>query len=372
MSVNSSLRDWICLSMLPGLGPVGAVKFLQRFGNATQLLKASLKEIATVPGIRAQQLAGFNDIQQYQVLACQQLEKVKSLGGAVLPYNCQEYPELLRQIPDPPIVLYTLGDVTLLNSHCVALVGSRAATSYGRRVASSFAETLAAHSLTVVSGMALGVDSEAHHGALKAHGKTIGVLGCGLDVVYPPQNYELYQRIRDRGLLVSEYPPGTKPDGFRFPARNRIIAGISQGVVVVEAARKSGSLITAQMALDFGREIFAVPGQVDSFKSEGTHWLLRQGAQLVASGLDIVEELRHVTGIVDNIPCGKVGNAALSGLDPDASDLLQYIEAYPLSRDEVSEKSGLSAARLSELFLFLELEGHIEMQSGDMVCRVTP
>lgn len=370
MSTDSFLRDWLCLSMLPGLGAVGAIKLIKYFGDAESVLKASPKALAAVDGLRAQQCAGFGSIEKFKEKANEHLGRVEALQGAVLTYSSPEYPELLRQIPDPPVVLYALGDIQLLQSHCVAVVGSRAATGYGRRVAGTFSETIAGEGLTVVSGMALGIDSEAHRGALKSQGKTIGVLGCGLDVVYPRQNSALYQVVRENGLLVSEYPPGTRPDGFRFPARNRIIAGLSLGVVVVEAARKSGSLITAQMALDFGREIFAVPGQVDSFKSEGAHWLLRQGAQLVASGNDIVEELRHWTGVSASEPNQSSFDEPLR-LDPDAAELLNILESYPMSRDEVADITGLNAARLSELFLYLELEAHIEVLPGDMVRRIT-
>lgn len=370
MSVNSTLCDWICFSLLPGLGPVSGRKLLEHFGDPSQLLRADLKKIAAVPGIRAKQLAGFANLKEYFNLASEQLEGIKAIGGRILTFDSPDYPELLREIPDPPMVLYALGDVKLLKNHCIAIVGSRSATAYGRRVACSFAETLASHSMTVVSGMALGIDSEAHHGALKCDGDTIGVLGCGLDVVYPRQNYPLYQEILKNGLMLSEYPLGTQPDGFRFPARNRIIAGISLGVLVVEAARKSGSLITAQMALDFGREIFAVPGQVDSFKSEGTHWLLRQGAQLVVSGFDIIAELQPAMPI-QGVGRGDILDNQHSGLDPDAVILLQLLEPYPMSREKVSEKSALTAARLSELFLFLELEGHVEVLPGDMIRKVT-
>lgn len=370
MSANSLTCDWLCLSLLPGLGPSGTGKLLAYFGDVQQVLRADANELAAVPGMRAKQLAGFNNLEEYRRQAIRQQERIISLGGQILTRDTPGYPEILGEIPDPPVVLYALGDTTLLKSRCVAMVGARSATAYGRRVACSFAESLAANSVTVVSGMALGIDSEAHGGALKAHGGTIAVLGCGLDVVYPRQNRLLYQEICKKGLLISEYPPGTQPEGFRFPARNRIIAGISLGVVVVEAARKSGSLITAQLALDFGREIFAVPGQVDSFKSEGTHWLLRQGAQLVASGTDIVEELQFAACNVSEEKFRGVENT-LSGLDPDAVALLQHLEPYPMSRDEVSEKSGLAPARLSELFLFLELEGHVEVLPGDMVRRVT-
>jgi len=370
MSENDATSDWLCLSLIPGLGPVGAARLLDRFGSPAKVLGARPKELAAVEGIRSSQLDGFERMDEWRELSARQIAGMQKLGGEILTQADPRYPLRLREIPDPPLVLYALGDVGLLGSHCVAMVGSRSATTYGRRAAWLLAENLTTFGVAVVSGMALGIDSEAHHGALKSEGRTIAVLGSGLDVVYPSQNRQLYDQLRNKGLLLSEYPLGTKPDAFRFPARNRIIAGLSQGVVVVEAARKSGSLITAQMALDFGREIFAVPGQIDSLKSEGAHWLLREGAKLVASGRDIIEELqlgRTVTGQ----PGQQSKTDQYSGLEPDAVALLQHLDVYPLSRDEVCERTNLTPARLSELLLFLELDGHIEMVAGDQVRRLT-
>jgi len=195
------------------------------------------------------------------------------------------------------------------------------------------------------------------------------VLGCGLDVVYPRQNRDLYRRISEQGVLVSEYPLGTQPEGFRFPARNRIIAGLSKGVVIVEAAKKSGSLITAQLALDYGREVFAVPGQVDSHKSAGAHWLLQQGAKLVLGAEDILEEFPEgMIGLMDEKP-GEGGGRTFE-LDPDAETLLTHIEPYPQTRDELIERSGLSPARMSELLLFLELEELVEVLPGDKIRKI--
>jgi len=363
-------HDWICLSLLPGLGPVGISKLIGHFGGIADVLQADFRKLAEVEGMRSGQLLGFKSLDTYKRLAEEQVARMHDAGGRILSWDDPEYPGMLRQIPDPPPVLYTLGDMRLLGSSSVAMVGARSATGYGRRVAYSLAKALAENSVTVLSGLAAGIDSESHSGALKGGGGTIAVLGCGVDVVYPRQNRSLYEQIRADGLLVSEYPLGTQPEGFRFPARNRIIAGLCLGVVVVEAAKKSGSLITAQLALDFGREIFAVPGQVDSFKSEGTHWLLRQGAQLVVSADDILQELKLVS------VCHAVKNESapankFSALDPDAVVLLNQLEPYPLLREEVSDKSGFTPARLSELFLFLELEGHIEMLPGDMVRRIS-
>ncbi len=280
-----------------------------------------------------------------------------------------DYPELLKTIVDPPHVLYVQGNLELLHSSCVAMVGSRAATAYGKRAAFTLARDLAEAGVTVVSGLAIGVDSEAHRGALSVHGATIGVLGCGLDVTYPRQNARLYEKIRREGLLLTEYCLGTKPDGFRFPARNRIIAGLSHGVVVVEAAKKSGSLITAEMALDEGREVFAVPGQIDSFKSSGTHWLLQQGAKLVQSAEDVLDECGGGLGVLPAVPIGSTV-LSVTGIDSESAELLRKIDVYPSARNELIARSGLSSAKIAELLLLLELEGLVEMLPGDEVRRV--
>ena len=367
MSERGDTIDWISLGLVPGLGAVGALRLVDYFGSPAAVLTARPAARAAVAGIRSSQLAGFGDVDQWRRRAAEQLAGVRSIGGDVLGFDDDRYPSLLREIPDPPLALWALGNPELLSRVGVGIVGSRAATSYGRRAAGKLAAELADYGVTVVSGMALGIDSEAHLGALRRAGDTIAVLGSGIDCIYPPQNRHLYEDIRQSGLIVSEYPMGTRPDGFRFPARNRIIAGLCRGIVVVEAAKKSGSLITAQLALDFGREIFAVPGQIDSMKSEGANWLLREGAKLVASAGDIVEELQLV---IEGVGSSHIGTATPAGLDPGAVELLRQLEPYPLSQDEVSQRTGLSPARLSELLLYLELEGCIEIVTGGLVRRL--
>ncbi len=361
--------DWLSLNLVPGLGVHGYWRLIERFGSPDVVLKSSRKDLLRVEGIREKQIAGlFSQADPYEN-GQQELRRVSVFGGEVVAYEDPFYPLLLKQLVDPPPVLYVLGRKELLLTSAVAMVGSRAATTYGQRVAFSFAGSLAAMGVTVVSGLALGIDAQSHAGALSCGGNTIAVLGCGLDVVYPRQNNTLYERVAKHGLLVSEYPLGTRPEGFRFPARNRIIAGLSKGVVVVEAARRSGSLITAQMALDYNREVFAVPGQVDSFKSEGAHYLLQQGAKLVQRVEDIVEELgfENVTALEVNNTTGQQED---SGLDPDVQSLLKHIDVYPQLRESLLEKSKMSPARVSELLLFLELDGLIEMLPGDMLRRV--
>ncbi len=368
--VMSSTLDWINLSLVPGLGLSGFWRLIEHFNSPGEVLRASGRDLARVKGINKRQIAGFTSRagghQQGEI----ELERLGLLGGVAISYADDRYPPLLRQLVDPPPVLYVLGREHLLMQPAVAVVGSRAATSYGKRTAFNLGRKLAEWSVSVVSGLALGIDTESHKGALAGQGSTVAVLGCGLDVVYPKQNRSLYQRIAEDGLLVSEYPLATQPEGFRFPARNRIIAGLSLGVIVVEAAKRSGSLITAQMALDNGREVFAVPGQVDSAKSEGAHWLLQQGAKLVQRVEDIVSELDLPADNRITVE-DKLGRKPEPALEPDAANLLSQIEPYPLLREEIMTRSGLTPARLSELLLLLELDGLIEMLPGDKVRKVS-
>ena len=366
---NTPVIDWMALSFVPGLGSKGIQQLLSRFGTPDELFSACASGQAKNAGLRSKVLASLANPAPFRQKAQSLLQRLHTGGAeAVCPDDC-EYPQLLKEIADPPPVLYIQGRVELLDSLCLAIVGSRAATAYGKRSSFLLAQGLASAGVTVVSGLALGIDSEAHGGALSVQGATIGVLGCGLDVVYPRQNSGLYSEIRKQGLLVTEYPLGTKPDGYRFPARNRIIAGLSRGVVVVEAARKSGSLITAEMALDEGRDVFAVPGQIDSFKSAGTHWLLQQGAKLVQSTEDILVEVSR-SGQKPESAVSFEAESVEVDLDPEACNLLKHIDVYPGSRNELIAVSGLGPAKVTELLLLLELEGLVEMLPGDEVRRV--
>jgi DNA processing protein len=359
------LVDWVALSLVAGLGPAGSRRLLDHFGLPEAVLAATPNQLRQVAGVHPRQLANLGDGQALRRRGEQELQALTALGGSAVAYDDPAYPPLLRQLSDPPLVLYLLGSKSLPQEPGVAVVGSRAATSYGRRVAFSLGRGLAGAGVTVASGLALGIDAEAHAGALSVAGGTVAVLGCGLDVVYPAANRALYRKIAEGGTLLSEYPLGTSPENFRFPARNRIIAGLSRGVVVVEATRKSGSLITAQIALDIGREVFAVPGQVDSCKSEGTHWLLQQGAKLVQDVSDIVAEISPGRSFAASTrPVRPVA------LDPAAAALLGLLEPYPQPREELLAKAALAPARMSELLLLLELEGLVTVLPGDRVQKI--
>ena len=269
-SVNTEVRDWIGLSFAHGIGPSTFFYLAKRFGSPTHVLDAPFSQLQKVPGLRPEHLNSLADTDRLRLQADTQLKELDKIGACPLICEDRSYPHQLRLIGQPPPVIYVYGKTELLAATAVAIVGSRAATSYGRRVSFKMGRDLALSRICVVSGLALGIDAETHAGCLSAERGTIGVLGCGLDVVYPRRNTNLFDRIKADGLLVSEYPLGTQPEGFRFPARNRIIVGLSRAVVVVEASKKSGSLITVQFGLEEGREIFAVPGQVDSMKSAGT------------------------------------------------------------------------------------------------------
>jgi DNA processing protein len=370
VSQESTLIDWLALHLAPGLGGLGLWRLIHHFGDPTAVLQAKTERLLTLPGIRKSQVAALSQVGELRANAERELHALRVLGGDAISFDDALYPQPLRQLSDPPPVLFLRGNKMLLHQPLVAIVGSRAATAYGRKAAHRLAEGLSRAGVIVVSGMAVGIDSSGHAGALQGGGTTIAVLGSGLDVVYPPQNKKLFQDIVARGVVISEYPLGTAPEAFRFPARNRIIAGITAAIVVVEAAKRSGSLITAQIGLDYGREIFAVPGQIDSFKSEGTHWLLQQGAKLVQRVEDILEELDGHWQLAgpDSFPTPD-HDSSETAADSDEARLLSLLEPYPLPRDGVIAKVGLPAARVSELLLLLELAGKVDILPGDQIQR---
>jgi len=359
-------RDWIALSQAHRIGPSLFWHLVDRFGSPTAVLEASQRELQLVRGLGAARLAGLARKEQLRSSADDELIRLERFGGQAILYGEACYPELLRQTAQPPPVLYACGRSELLAEVSVGVVGSRAATSYGRRVSHKLGKDFARAGVCVVSGLAVGIDAEAHSGCMEGGGATIGVLGCGLDVVYPWKNHGLYKRIRSEGLLVSEYPLGTNPEGFRFPARNRIIAGLSLGIVVVEASKKSGSLITVQYALEEGREVFAVPGQIDSARSAGAHWLVQQGASLIVSADDVLE---HLSAPSSAARTSFSGRAMLPKLDLDSALLLPIIEPYPQNRSELQHRSGLTLQQLQTALLTLELNGLAELMPGDEVRR---
>jgi DNA processing protein len=368
-SVREHTEAWLALHLTPQLGSTNCRKLVERLGSPEQVLSSDvsrLKEAAFRLRKEAIEALCGNGQEELIQAARQELVRAEEQDIEIITIDNPLYPALLKNIHDPPVVLYVLGNPEMLDCRGIAMVGSRAATHYGRSVAGQLAEGLAKQNFTIISGLALGIDTESHKGALAVGGKTIAVLGCGLDVVYPPSNHLLYKEIADSGAVVSEYPLGTEPDNFRFPARNRIISGLSLGVVVVEATKRSGSLITANHALEQGREIFAVPGRIDSVKSTGSHTLLQEGAKLVFNIKDIVEELppNALQQHRANLSQEAKGTGDLEGLTKDEEKIYSFLDVYPSSIDEIVRQCGFTPQRANELLLLLELKGVIESLPG--------
>jgi DNA processing protein len=281
---------WLALALTPGLGARNAGKLLRAFGSPEAIFNASLTalEAQRLPAAVAQAI----HTRQPLSAAAKELAQAQTAGCRLLTWDEPEYPSRLREIYDPPPLLYVLGNIELLNRNMIAVVGSRRPTPYGNQMAERLAKDLADRNLIIGSGLARGIDSSAHKGALAAvQGGTIGVLGCGIDVVYPKENRKIFEEVARRGAIISEFPLGTFPAPQNFPIRNRVIAGMALGVVVVEGAQYSGSLITARLAMEFGREVYGVPGNATQPASFGPNQLIKQGAKLVTGWEDVVEEL---------------------------------------------------------------------------------
>lgn len=358
-----TLLDWLILTLTPGCGPATARRLLDYLGEVGAAA-ATVDALAAVPGLRTEVRRHLGDPAIRQ-RAATELERCEKLGLHLVAWDDPRYPALLKEIANPPLVLYVKGDPALLNTPALAVVGARAATSYGQKIAGEISAGLACHGFTVVSGLALGIDGVAHRHALQNGGKTIAVLGCGVDLPYPAQHRDLYQAIADQGALVSDYPLSTPPDGFRFPARNRIISGLCRGVIVIEAAKHSGSLITAELAMEQGREVFAVPGRVDSAKSEGCHRLIREGATLVHSVADILAELDYPSPVTTASP-----QAPAVPLSAEEQSIVACLEAYPKDIDTIITTTRLSAQQVATLLLGLELKGVVASHPGQQYLRL--
>jgi len=354
---------WLALSRVKGLGCVSFKRLIAHFGDPTRALAAAPSELAAIEGLQRDAIDGIVGFTQWAEVDSD-LQRIRGAGITLVRYTDANYPARLRTIADPPPLLYVKGALTAADDKAVAIVGSRSASDYGRRVARDLARGLASFGFTVVSGMARGIDGMAHETALNCHGRTIAVLGSGVERAYPPEHERLYQRIAEQGAVISELPMGTKPLAFNFPARNRLISGVSLGVVVVEATEKSGSLITASLAVDQGREVFAVPGEVGSSRSRGAHRLIRQGAKLVETVDDIIEEIAPQLARLS----GGDGKTDARQLPQNSSAAAQKVFALLQQRslqiDEIIENSGLVSAQVLGILLDLELQGYLRQLPG--------
>ena len=365
---------WVALALTPGLGARMAGKLLREFGSPSAIFEASLTslEAQRLPAAVAQALHSKQPLSD----ASRELASVQASGCRLLTWDEPEYPARLREIYDPPPLLYVLGNPELLSRHIVSIVGARRPTPYGNQMAERLGRDLAQRGLAVGSGLARGIDACAHKGALSVvNGVTIGVLGCGIDVVYPKENKKLFAEIEKRGVVVSEFPMGTFPAPQNFPIRNRMIAGMSLGVVVVEGAQYSGSLITARLAMEFGREVFAVPGNVTQPMSFGPNLLIKQGAKLVTGWEDVVEELPTPVR-AELLPVeqksqeerAELVTSAMSASERSLYGLLGTDEAKPI--DDLVELSGLSSSEVLATLFDLEMKGVVRQLPGKQFLKV--
>ena len=350
--------DWFALRAVPQVGNVTFRRLLAHFGSPTRVLAASAAELAAVPGISRAVAASIPcaDTRKETELLCRQLARC---GAGVITLADAAYPPLLWELADAPPYLFVKGELRS-DLVAVAMVGSRSASAYGIGTATRLAGELVQLGAAVVSGLARGVDTAAHRGALGQNGYTIGVLGCGIDVVYPYENRRLYAEMAERGAIVSEFPPGTRPLAENFPRRNRIISGLSRAVVVVEAAEKSGSLITAHFALEQGRDVYAVPGNVTQSGSRGTNWLIKQGAKLVENAADILEDApRSRVAVTPSL-----APPPAPDLPPAEAAVMTLLADAPCQIDDLVSRSQLTPAELSAMLLRLELQGLIQQLPG--------
>lgn len=353
----------IWLSGIKHLGSIRIKRLIEHFGSAKSIWEADNESFKTVKGID-KGLCRIISISRNEEKLNRNLDNLKKLNISTVSFLSKHYPDLLREIYNPPYLLYLKGKKNLLKQNCIAVVGSRNASYYGKKIAFKLSGQLAMAGFTIVSGLARGIDSYAHKGALAVGGATIAIMGNGLDVVYPRENYQLMKEISNNGLLLSEYPPGTSPLKGNFPARNRLISGLSLGVVVVEASERSGALITADFALEQNREVFAVPGNINSAMSTGTNNLIKLGAKIVNRVEDVLEEFPAAI-LQRNIM--KDGVITDNKLLPDKTknNILKLIGTQPVHVEELLSESSLAINELYALLTYLEVEGHIKRLPGN-------
>ncbi len=352
---------WIGLKAVPGIGNVAFRRLLERFDTPEAALNASPAALSGIRGIAPAVIEGIKS-GEWRRFAEKECRRLEVSGACLVTYISHDYPKSLFEIPDPPAFLYVKGKLYSCELS-IAIVGSRRATSYGVMTTGKLAGALAGHGVCIVSGMARGVDTAAHKGALQAGGRSIGVLGCGIDKIYPPENRALFGEMAGKGCLVSEFPLGTLPLAENFPRRNRIISGLSSGVLVVEAAEKSGSLITAQYALEQGRDVFAVPGNISIATSRGSNRLIKQGAKLVDCVEDILEELPPEARAATNAPLFQPPVRSFA-LTPKEAVIYELLVRSPLHIDDIISQTELTAGEVSSMLLHLELKGAVTPLPG--------
>jgi DNA processing protein len=360
MVEETSLKAWLSLNLITGLGGANSRKLLKAFGSPEAVLAASISSLKTIvkADIAAEISSGVSD-----ELLAPTFTWLQDSNNHIVTLADNDYPQALLNITDPPLLIYVKGRLDLLNHSALAIVGSRNATPQGNNSAEAFAKSLSDAGLCIISGMAHGIDAAAHRGALKGQGSSIAIVGTGLDKVYPAANRDLAHALAEHGAIISEFPLGTPPLASNFPRRNRIISGMSFGCLVVEASLQSGSLITARLALEQGRDVFAIPGSIHAPQSKGCHALIKQGAKLVEAAQDLLEELG---GLIVKLEISS-SQPATSSAD---AELLDHLAFDPVSLDKLAERSGLTVSQLSAMLLTLELEGRVSALPGGFYQRI--
>ena len=359
---------YVLLSMVDGLGPRRLAALVEHFGTAEKVWFAGERDLRYVPGI-GDKVISCLVTRRRELKPEQEIQRICDLGIRVISREEREYPQVLKRIYDPPQILYLRGNTEVLNKAMFAIVGARKATHYGITMARRIAAELTYAGLGITSGMARGIDTAAHMGALDAGGPTVAVLGCGVDVVYPRENRKLMEQIIDKSAVISEFPPGTSPVGGNFPQRNRIISGLASGVLVIEAAQNSGSLITADFALEQGRDVFALPGQVTHPLNKGCHMLIRQGACLVEQASDILDEMGIIEGkgghSFTDIPDRDTNN----DLTPEEKKVYNVISDDPVSSEVIIERAGLKPSEVLAILAVMEINGLVRLLPGRRYVR---
>ncbi|MEN6460023.1 MAG: DNA-processing protein DprA [Syntrophomonas sp.] len=361
---ETELATLCTLHSVKGIGNRSLYKIKETFGTFQQCFKADSNRLYAsflTPELVKEIIELRKNVDPFSVLS-----NIRSRNISITWVEDKDYPKMLRTIPDPPWILYYLGDMSVTDNICMAIVGSRAATPYGKKVARKFGQELARQDAVVISGMARGVDTEAHRGALDEGGKTVGVLGSGVDIIYPRENEGLFREIYSNGMIVSEFPPGTIPEPGNFPRRNRIISGLSRGVLVVEAKKKSGALITADFALEQGRDVFAIPGHITSSNCTGTNNLIKQGAKMVTCIHDIIEDYYDMELKKSSTLSQEMGLQ----LDNNEKIILQCMGYEPIHFDELISITGFEFGLLSTIILNLEFKGAIKGVPGNYYVRI--
>ncbi len=365
---DENLIYWLALKSIPGIGNASVCSLVEKFGSAAAVFRASAEEISQASGISKKTALRISDYKAWDETK-RAFENINKDNIRIITFLDKEYPHNLLAVDDRPAFLYARGELHEDDIN-LAIVGSRIASTYGKYTTERISRELAQKGITIVSGMARGVDSAAHRGALAVHGRTIAVLGSGLDIVYPPENQSLFNQIIENGAVVSEFPPGMPPLANNFPARNRIISGMSYGVVVVEAGEKSGSLITARLALEQGREVFAVPGSIDTASSRGTNKLIKEGAKLIENADDILEEIipqlerRKQPSALPQTIITTNKHHQKTELTPQEKQIIVFISYEKVHADEIIAQSKLPPADVLSALFSLELKGLVAQHPG--------